>query len=172
MIFRDAHLDDLAGIVAIYNSTIASREVTADVDPVTVDSRLGWFHEHTAAFRPLWVVESDAGNGLDGSGLLGWLSFSSFYGRPAYRHTAEISIYLAPAARGKRIGTELVQRAVEFAPGIGVKTLLGFIFGHNRASLALFQRQGFSTWAHLPGVAELDGIERDLVILGRRIDPV
>jgi phosphinothricin acetyltransferase len=98
------------------------------------------------------------------------MSFSNFYGRPAYRHTVELSIYLAPSARGRGLGKLLLQRAVEFAPTIEVKTLLGFVFGHNLASLALFEGQGFRTWARLPSVAELDGVERDLLILGRRLD--
>ncbi len=51
-----------------------------------------------------------------------------------------------------------------------MKTLLGFIFGHNTASLALFARFGFARWGELPRVAALDGIERDLVIVGLRID--
>ena len=50
-----------------------------------------------------------------------------------------------------------------------VATLLGFVFGHNAPSLALFERLGFERWALLPRVAELDGVERDLVIVGRRV---
>ena len=61
-------------------------------------------------------------------------------------------------------------RAIEHAGEFGIATLLAFIFGHNEPSLALFRSFGFETWAHLPHVAELDGIERDLLILGRRID--
>jgi phosphinothricin acetyltransferase len=46
--------------------------------------------------------------------------------------------------------------------------LLGFIFGHNLTSLALFNKFGFARWGVLPKVALLDGVERDLVIVGRR----
>ena len=45
----------------------------------------------------------------------------------------------------------------------------GFIFGHNIPSLRLFEKFGFARWAHLPGVALLDDVERDLVIVGRRV---
>ena len=45
----------------------------------------------------------------------------------------------------------------------------GFIFGHNEPSLALFRRFGFLRWGELPKVAALDGVERDLIIVGRRI---
>ena len=50
-----------------------------------------------------------------------------------------------------------------------MKTLLGFIFGHNVASLRLFERFGFTTWGTLRRVASLDGVERDLVIVGLRV---
>jgi phosphinothricin acetyltransferase len=50
-----------------------------------------------------------------------------------------------------------------------VDTVLGFIFGHNEPSLKLFHRFDFLEWGRLPRVAVLDGIERDLIILGRRL---
>ena len=177
---RLATLDDLPAIVAIYNSTVASREVTADTEPVTVASRIGWFHEHNPARRPLWVIEAagevagkgEAAGDVEGKGepaMLGWMSYSNFYGRPAYAGTAELSIYIAEDWRGKGLGRYCLQQAIECAPHINVHTLLGFVFGHNAASLALFARFGFATWAHLPKVARLDGIERDLIILGKRV---
>jgi L-amino acid N-acyltransferase YncA len=160
--FRDATLDDLPGIVAIYNSTVPSRLVTADLEPVTVESRLAWFHAHGPQARPLWVVEE---NGT----VVAWLSFSDFYGRPAYLRSAEVSIYLAESARGKGLGKQLLQAALERAPALGIDTVLGFIFGHNEPSLRLFRGFEFQTWGTLPRVAVLDGVERDLVILGRRL---
>ena len=162
LIVRDAIEADLPAIVAIYNTTVPSRMVTADTVPVAVESRKPWFREHRPGFRPLWVAE------IDGS-IVAWLSFSSFYGRPAYNATAEISIYVAPECRRKGIGRELLQKAIAHAPAIGVKTLLGFIFAHNEPSLRLFRSSGFQGWANLPDVAELDGIERSLLILGKRI---
>jgi L-amino acid N-acyltransferase YncA len=160
--FRDATLDDLPGIVAIYNSTVPSRLVTADLEPVTVESRLAWFHAHGPQARPLWVVEE---NGT----VVAWLSFSDFYGRPAYLRSAEVSIYLAESVRGKGLGKQLLQAALERAPALGIDTVLGFIFGHNEPSLRLFKGFEFQTWGTLPRVAVLDGVERDLVILGRRL---
>lgn len=118
--------------------------------------------EHSPGHRPLWVVE-------EGGAVVAWLSFQSFYGRPAYEATAELSIYVDEAWRGRGVGSQLLQRAIEAAPGLGLKSLLGFIFGHNDVSLALFARYSFERWGLLAGVAELDGVERDLVIVGRRI---
>ncbi|CAB3750691.1 GNAT family N-acetyltransferase [Paraburkholderia humisilvae] len=162
--YRDATPDDLPAIVAIYNSTVPSRQATADLEPVSVASRRAWFDAHGPQRRPLWVVE-------EGGEVIAWLSFSDFYGRPAYGRTAEISIYLDPGARGKGLGTALLEAALEAAPGLGIDTLLGFVFGHNESSLRLFRRFGFADWGVLPRVAVLDGIERDLVIVGRRLCP-
>lgn len=167
-VHRVARQQDLPVIVDIYNSTIASREVTADTEPVTVASRQQWFDDHDPQRRPLWVIHADNDMAAEPE-VLGWMSYSNFYGRPAYSGTAELSIYIAEAARGKGIGRYCLEQAIEYAPSIAVHTLLGFIFGHNVPSLALFKKFGFDTWAHLPRVANLDGIERDLIILGRRV---
>jgi phosphinothricin acetyltransferase len=162
MMHRLATLADLPQIVATYNATVASRMATADLEPVSVASRVSWFEAHVPDRRPLWVVE-------DSGQVAAWLSFSSFYGRPAYDKTAELSVYVGEAHRRRGLGAYLLAQALGHAPTIQVDTLLGFIFGHNAPSLALFARFGFARWGELPGVAALDGVERDLVIVGRRV---
>jgi phosphinothricin acetyltransferase len=162
MLIRDAGDSDLLEILAIYNAAIPGHNATADTHPVTVESRRAWFHEHRPSTRPLWVaLEIDA--------ILGWLSFQSFYGRPAYRATAELSIYVTPDHQRRGIGNTLLAQAVEQGPRLELKTLLGFIFAHNAGRLRLFEKFGFQRWGVLPGVAELDGEERDLIIVGRRL---
>ena len=161
--FRNALLKDLPKIVEIYNSTISSRMVTADTEQVTVESRIKWLGEHTADKRPLWIIEDQHKN------TLGWVSFQSFYGRPAYDSTAEISIYLETSQRGKGLGKEVLRHCIDTASRLGIKTLLGFLFAHNLPSLKLFTQFGFQEWANLPNVALLDGVERSLKILGRRV---
>jgi phosphinothricin acetyltransferase len=164
MTIRDATETDLPGIVEIYNALIPGRMATADTEPVSVESRVDWFREHDPQRRPLWVA-------VDKEAVVGWLSFQSFYGRPAYHATAEISVYVVPTAQRTGIGRMLLAKAIEQAPRLGLKTLLGFIFGHNDPSLRLFEGFGFQRWALLPQVADLDGVERDLVIVGRRLVP-
>ncbi|MEO8485554.1 MAG: N-acetyltransferase family protein [Betaproteobacteria bacterium] len=160
---RDAQVADLPAIVAIYNASIPGRMATADTEPVTVAARENWFREFDPARRPLWV-ETGAGDAVEA-----WLSVRSFYGRPAYHRTAELGIYVDPAARRRGHASALLDHAVSRAPSLGVSTLLAFVFGHNVQSLALFARFGFDRWGALPRVAELDGVERDLVILGRHV---
>ena len=160
--FTPAEKKDLAAIVATYNATVPSRLVTADLEPVSTESRQAWFDAHSQDRRPLWLVMADGA-------YAGWMSFNSFYGRPAYDGTVEVSIYLEEGARGKGIGAICLEKAVAAAPSLGIHSLLGFIFGHNTPSLNLFYRFGFEKWAHLPAVANMDGTPRDLIIVGKKI---
>jgi len=161
--YRDATRLDLEAIVKIYNSTISSRMVTADTEPVTTESKIKWFDDHSSDRRPLWVVENEDHQ------IIGWMSFQSFYGRPAYNGTVEISIYLDEDERGKGLGKKLLQQAIDTSKSLEINTLLGFIFSHNEPSLKLFRSFGFEEWANLPDIAVLDGEERSLTIVGKRI---
>jgi L-amino acid N-acyltransferase YncA len=161
---RVASAGDLPQIVDIYNATIPSRMVTADLTPVSVDSRRAWFDAHLSATRPIWVIDSP-------DGIAAWLSASSFYGRPAYQRTVEVSVYVREQCRRTGLAGYLLSQLLARAPALGIDTLLGFIFGHNEPSLRLFARWGFGRWGELPRVAMLDGVERDLVIVGRRVTP-
>lgn len=153
---------DLPNIVSTYNSTIPSRLATADLEPVTVESKQQWFESHSNTKRPLWVV-------MVNKNYVGWMSFSSFYGRPAYDGTVEVSIYLEESARGKGLGKVCLQKACEVCLELNIHTLLGFIFDHNQPSLHLFYTMGFEKWAHLPKVAHMIDAERGLIIMGKRI---
>ncbi len=160
---RHATIEDLAAIVGIYNASIPGRLATADTEPVTTEARRGWFADFAAQRRPLWVYDT-------GTEVAAWLSLRSFYGRPAYRRTVEVGVYVDPAHGRRGIGSALLAHALATAPGLDILTLLGFVFAHNAPSLALFLGHGFSQWGRLDRVAELDGRERDLLILGRRIE--
>ncbi len=160
---RHATEDDLPRIVEIYNSTIHTRLATADTEVVSVLSKRDWFRNHTPDKRPIYVHE------IKGE-VAAWISFESFYGRLAYDYTAEISIYIAPEHRQKNLGRQLLQEAIKIAPNYGIKTILGYIFSHNEPSLRLFRSFGFEEWGKLPDIAEMDGKEYSLSIVGKRIN--
>ena len=159
---RNARAGDLPAIVAIYNASIPGRLATADTEPVTVGEREAWFLAFSEA-RPLWVVE------FEGQ-VAAWLSFRAFYGRPAYHRTAELGVYVAPEHHRRGFAGRLLAQAIARAPDLGIRTLLAFVFSHNQPSVALFARHGFEGYGKLPRVAELDGVERDLLIMGLRLD--
>lgn len=160
--FRPAVAEDLEEIVRIYNSTVASRLVTADLTPVSVESRREWFHRHTPDKRPLWVMEEQ---GL----VIGWLGFQPFHSRIAYDATAEISLYLDESVRGRGLGRKILDFGIAAAPALGIETIIGLIFEHNTPSIRLFEKAGFREWGFLPEVANLDGVRRGLKYFGKKV---
>lgn len=168
MYIREALSKDLIEIVNIYNSTISDHIATADLTEISVESRLDWLENRDFRFRPVWVIERSNRKQED-SKILGWLSLNDFYGRPAYQHTAELSIYVASENRHQGVGSYLLQHAIAACPQLQIKVLLGFIFAHNQPSLKLFQKYDFVQWGKLPQVAKLSQKDQDLIILGKTI---
>ncbi len=133
MTLRNATEIDLPAIVEIYNATIPGRMVTADTEPVSIEDRVPWFRAHNPRTRPIWVVD-DPVNGR----VCAWLSFSSFYGRPAYNPTAEISIYVAETARRQGLGKLLLREAPRPRSGLRGAHLARFHLGTQRDQSATF----------------------------------
>lgn len=158
----EATLRDLPDIVEIYNSTIDSRQSTADLQPVTVAERQAWFDAHGGK-RPLFVLKDREGV------VMAWGSFSDYYPRQAYHISAEISVYVRHDVRGVGVGKILLRYMLERAPSLGIKNVLAVIFGHNHASIRLFHAFGFEEWGRLPQVCDLETKMADIVILGKKI---
>lgn len=161
--FEYAKLSELPKIVEIYNEIIPSRLATADLEPVSVESREGWFEAFNHDTRPLWVMK------IDGQ-IAGWVGLESFYGRPAYHWTAEISIYIDADFRHQGLGQQALDFVIGELPRLGLDALIAFIFSHNLPSQKLFKHNGFETWGHLPDVADMDGQRRSLDILGKHFN--
>ena len=163
MNIRAANEKDLSQIVDIYNQAVLLRRATADLTPVTVESRRQWFHDHAPDSCPIWVAED---NGV----ILGWCSLSAYRpGRMALRHTAEISYYVHEVHRRKGIGSALIQHAVDRCPSLQIKNLFTFLLDVNLASVRILEKFGFAKWGHMPGIAEFDGKTCGHLIYGRRV---
>jgi L-amino acid N-acyltransferase YncA len=159
MTIRDAVEADLAAIIDIYNAAIATRMATAQLEPVTAESRRHWLNEHSPDRHPFWVLEM-------GGQIAGWLSLKSFLPRCAYRGTTEVSVYVDQRFRRRGVARSLLEEALARAPSLGISAMVGLIFAHNKPSLRLFEQLGFERWGLLPRVARLDETERDLVVMG------
>lgn len=79
-------------------------------------------------------------------------------------------MYLHQDFRGKKIGQTTITHIELFAKQAGIETILSYVFGHNLPSINLFKKMNYQQWALLPKIAELDGVKRDLVILGKQLD--
>jgi phosphinothricin acetyltransferase len=162
MKIRDAVEADLPAIIDIYNVAVTTRIATAQLEPVTLEERRDWLKEHSPGRHPFWVLE------VDGQ-VAGWLTIKPFLPRCAYRGTVELSVYVDQKFRRRGIARSLLEEAIARGPSLGISAMVGLIFGHNQPSLRLFEQLGFERWGLLPRVAQLDGIERDLTILGRHV---
>jgi phosphinothricin acetyltransferase len=159
---RDAVEADLPVIIDIYNAAVATRMSTAQLEPITIESRRDWLGDHTPDRHPFWVIEYDGA-------LAGWLTFKAFIPRCAYHGTAEVSVYVDEKFRRRGIARKLLEEAIARAPSLEINAMVGLIFAHNQPSLKLFEQLGFERWGLLPRIARLDNIERDLTIMGRRV---
>lgn len=168
---RLAVIDDLPRIVEIYNQSIAGKQATADLQPVSVADRQAWFDAHTGN-RPLVVAQTRSQTSSQNSlgEIVGWGSLSDLYARPAYHISTEISIYVAAEAKGRGVGKALVNYLIQVAPSCGVQQVVALIFAHNTPSLAMFDRLGFEPWGKFKQVCDMNGFMADVVILGKSVD--
>ena len=159
---RDATDADLPAIVAIYNAAIATRISTAQLTPVTVAERRDWLREHSPDRHPFWVADLE-------DEVAGWLTIKPFIPRCAYDGAVELSVYVGEKFRRRGIARALLETAIARGHSLGITAMIGLIFAHNEASLKLFERFRFERWGFLPRVAQMDEVQRDLVILGRHV---
>ena len=159
---RAAETDDLPRIVAIYNEAVAER-TTADLEPVSVSSRRDWLASHDPSAWPVRVA-------VRGGDLVGWSSLSPHRpGRAAVRRTAEVSYYVAGAARRGGVGRALLDDAIRVARALGFRSLFAILLEDNAPSVALLERFGFERWGLLPDVAELPDRTTGQLYYGRSI---
>ena len=170
-----ADKEDLPAILAIYNQSIAGKQATANLTPVTCAERQGWFDEHiNSATRPIYIVKAtDAGADRSAeqtvSPIVAWGSFSDLYTRPAYHISTEISIYLHQEHHGQGLGSFLTRWMLTQAPSLGIQNVVALIFAHNQPSLGLFRKLGFEQWGYMPKVCDMEGFIADVVMLGKAV---
>ncbi|MFZ2553259.1 GNAT family N-acetyltransferase [Psychrobacter sp. BF1] len=174
-IVQRATADDLAVVLAIYNQTIAGKQATANLVPVSCEERADWFSEHIdSPTRPIYVVKTSNSEehnqehnlNKQPSIIVAWGSFSDLYSRPAYHISSEISIYLHSDYHGQGLGSLLTRWMLLQAPNLGIRNIVALVFAHNKPSLGLFHKLGFEQWGYMPQVCDMQGFIADVVMLG------
>jgi phosphinothricin acetyltransferase len=134
---RDTVDADLPAITAIYADEVLHGTATFELDPpdeTEMASRL-------AGVRKLdlpWLTAEADGQ------LLGYAYLSPFRLRPAYRYCVELSVYIAPGARGRGVGRMLMEALIARARALGLRHLIGAIGDSaNAGSIALHKAAGF-----------------------------
>ena len=128
----------MAAITAIYSHHVLHGTGTFETTPPDEKEMSARRADVLARGLPYLVLE-------DASGVLGFAYCNWFKPRPAYRYSAEDSIYLAPEAAGKGYGRLLLLELMNQAERVGVRKLLAVIGDSaNQGSIGVHTRCGFS----------------------------
>jgi phosphinothricin acetyltransferase len=104
--------------------------------------------------------------------VVGWIALAPISSRCCYAGVAEVSVYVAEAARGEGVGALLLAALVESSERAGIWTLQTGVFPENEPSLGLLQRFGFRALGIQERIGRLHGVWRDVVLLERRSEVV
>lgn len=154
---RDLRPDDWPEVRRIYEEGIATGNATFEEEPPTWEA----FDAGRLAV-PRLVAEGPGG------AVLGWATLSPVSSRCVYGGVAEVSVYVAAAARGQGVGSLLLGALVDRSEEEGLWTLQAGIFPENEATLALHRKHGFREVGRRERIGRMDGRWRDTLLLERR----
>ncbi|WP_410538182.1 GNAT family N-acetyltransferase [Streptomyces sp. KL2] len=130
---------DLPDLTDIYNHYVRETPVTFDVEPLTVDARRPWLLSHPKDGPHRLLVAL----GAESNRVLGYATSSPFRPKPAYSTSVEVSVYLAPDACGRGVGTLLYEHLFDALGGEDVHRAYAGIAQPNEPSVRLHVRLGF-----------------------------
>ncbi len=154
---------DWPAVAAIYREGIATGHATFAAAPP--ETFADFCDGKLAACR---LVARDAGQDV-----IGWATLAKVSDRCVYAGVAEVSVYVAAAARRRGVGDALLRGLIDRSEAEGVWTLQAGIFPENAASLALHARHGFREVGRRARLGRMThgpraGEWRDVLLLERR----
>ncbi|MDR3686692.1 MAG: GNAT family N-acetyltransferase [Coriobacteriia bacterium] len=161
---RPATDADAAAIAAIYNHYIRSSTATFDTEEKSVEDRLAWLGEHGGA-HPVLVAQDEGG------GVLAWGSLSKWGTRCAYRHSVEISVYVAPDATQAGLGPAMCEALIERGRELGHHAIVSQIVSENEPSLKMAARLGFENVGRLRQVGRKFDRWLDIILMELLVEP-
>ena len=145
-------------VKAIYEAGMATGNATFETQ---APEWAAWDAAHLAHSRLVAVAD-------DGATVRGWAALSPVSGRCVYGGVAEISIYIAAAARGQGVGRQLLQALIAASEAHGIWTLQAGTFAENTASIGLHTQAGFRVIGHRERIGQHHGVRRNTVQMERR----
>jgi phosphinothricin acetyltransferase len=130
--------DHAEAILSILNEAIVNSTTVYDYKPRSLSSMEPWFATKQTHNFPVIGLSSNAGR------LLGFATYGIFRAWPAYKYTAELSLYVEPPSRGKGLGDRLLTELVRIAEQRQLHVLVGGIDASNAPSIALHEKHGFT----------------------------
>jgi phosphinothricin acetyltransferase len=159
MIVRPAALDDAFAMAAIYGHHVVHGVGTfeeAPPSPADIAERMKAVQNKGFP----WLVVEDEGR------IVAYAYAGPYHRRSAYRYTAEDSVYVADAERGKGYGRAALAAVIDACEAMGLRRLVAVIGdSQNEGSIALHRALGFSFCGTLPAVGYKAGKWLDVVFM-------
>ena len=160
---RNATLEDLPAVFAIYNEQVLDGTATFDTVPREVGRDDAWLTDRDPARHPVLVAET-------GGEVVGWGSLSPWSERRAYDRTAEESVYVHSSHRSKGIGRALLAALVERGRAAEIGVLVARIADAQPASVALHESVGFVRFGTQRRCGEKFGRLLDVELMDLHLD--
>jgi phosphinothricin acetyltransferase len=160
---RSATPTDLGAIRAIYAPEVLAGTATFEIEPPSLEELAARLAKVEAAGLPWLVAEAD--------GRVAGYAYAAMYrDRPAYRFTAEDSVYVAEAARGRGLGRALLLALIAGARAAGMRQMVAVIGDSaNLGSVRLHRACGFRDIGTLRDVGHKFGRWLDTVLMQRAL---
>jgi phosphinothricin acetyltransferase len=156
---RAATAADVAAIAAIYRPAVLTGTASFELEPPDEAEMLRRFEAVTGTGYPYFVAV------LDGR-VVGYAYANAYRTRPAYRFTVEDSVYIAPEAHGKGVGTLLLKALIEASTARGYRLMVAVIGdSRNQASITLHRNAGFTFCGTIHSVGYKFGRWLDSVVM-------
>ncbi|WP_153785553.1 GNAT family N-acetyltransferase [Pseudomonas sp. EMN2] len=160
---RDALVEDLPGILDIYNDAVRNTTAIWNETPVDLANRQAWFEARAQQGYPILVA-------VDETGVLGYASFGDWRPFEGFRHTVEHSVYIRGDQRGKGLGPILMAALIERARTCDKHVMVAAIESGNAASIRLHERLGFAITGQMAQVGVKFGRWLDLTFMQLNLD--
>lgn len=163
--YREIGEKDLGAVAAIFAHYVTTGVATFETVPPTADDWRRKLAGITARGLPFLV----AGDGAD---VVGFAYASPWRPKPAYDHTVEDTIYLAPEQTGRGIGAGLLGELLTRCADAKMRQVIAVIADTGSdASAALHRKFGFAQVGRLTGVGHKHDRWIDTILMQRALGP-
>lgn len=161
---RPALPGDLPAVAAILEPYVTGTAVTFDEDPPSLDAWASRFADLSARGLPFLVAEEEGA-------VVGYAYATPWRPKAAYRYTVEDTVYLAPEAQGRGVGTRLLSALLDACSLAGVRQVVAVVAEDPAAagSLPLHRRFGFEVVGVLRDVGVKHGRSVSTMLLQRSL---
>jgi len=156
---RLATPDDAGFINDIQNDYVVNSTATFHTEPLTLDERLAWLKNRSRA-HPVTVAQAEGA-------IVGWGALEVFRSRPAYRHTAEFSVYVRRDWHRRGVGRAILTDLETRARALEYHALVGGCCSESGPVIALLESLGYDRVAHFREVGRKFDRWLDVVFLER-----